>query len=470
MNTLNALKKLDTDTTAEVYIVGGFVRDYIRKRDNKDIDIVVRGLELSKVEKFLSDFGKTKQLTIHKVKGTDTVTFISFMGENDTAEAQISIVKDKDGPNINATLKQDGSYRDFSINAMYMPINSISTKSVIDLFGGKNDIAAKQILTIGSAKKKFMESPIRIMRAFSLSARMNYTIANHTKAGISESASLLKHVSGDAIRKELEEILLSSKPSKQFKLMKELGVLKVILPELRACVNCTQETQYHKYDVFDHLINACDNTEPDIVLRLAALLHDIGKPAARKVIDGKITFHKHELFGSKEAGIILKRLHFDNATIMEVVHLIRMHMYHYTRQFSDAGIRRFIQSAGIKEDNLEDIGNFNLFKLRQADRLGNGNRKNPITDRQRDFEKRIVEVFKSSNGFAIKDLDINGDALMEVFNIPPGKQIGNILNYLLNVIIDDPKKNNERNLMEAALVAILFEREASKENKDNVDE
>jgi len=462
MSTIKVLRSLDTKTNAEVYIVGGYVRDFLRRKDNKDLDVVVRGLDLTEIETFLSPFGKTKQLTIHRVKGTVPVTFVSFIGNGDTIEAQISVVKDKEGGNIRATLRQDGSHRDFSINAMYMPINSMSSKSIIDLFGGKNDISAKQILTIGSAKKTFIDSPIRIMRAFSLSARLNYTIANHTRVGISASAHLLKHVSGDAIRMELEEILLSPKPSKQLKLMEELGVLKIILPELQACVGCTQDKKYHKYDVFNHLLNACDSVEPDLILRLSALLHDIGKPSARKIIDDRITFHKHEVFGSKEVGIILKRLHFDNETIMEVAHLIRMHMYHYTREFSDVGVRRFIQNAGIKEKDLDDIENFKLFKLRQADRLGNGNRKEQITDRQRDFEKRIVEVFKSSTGFTIKDLDINGNILMEVFNILPGKQIGRILQYLLDVIIDDPGKNNERSLMEEALNFILLEKEHNK--------
>jgi len=361
--------------------------------------------------------------------------------------------KSKDDPN--ATLKQDGSNRDFSINAMYLPVNDISHKSVIDYFGGKNDIAARQILTVGPAKKKFTESPIRIMRAFSLASRLNYTIANHTRSGITECVKLLNNVSGEAIRMELEEILLSKKPSTYLKIMQRLGVIRVILPELQRCVKCRQEKNFHKYDVFHHLIYACDNAEPDIIMRLAALLHDIGKPASKKIIDGRVTFHKHEVLGAKEAAVLLKRLRFDNDTITKVTHLIRMHMYHYTREYSDAGVRRFIENAGIREDDLGKIEDFPLFKLRQADRAGNGYRKQPITDRQRDFEKRIVDVYKSSNGFTIKDLDINGDILIRVFNLKPGKQIGEILNHLLGVIMEHPELNEERSLMNAALTFIL---------------
>jgi putative nucleotidyltransferase with HDIG domain len=303
------------------------------------------------------------------------------------------------------------------------------------------------------------------MRAFSLGARLNYTIANHTQAGILECVNLLKKASWEAIRMELEDILLSKKPSKYLKLMEKLGVLKIVMPELQRCVNCNQDKRYHKHDVFNHVLNACDNIEPNLTLRLAALLHDIGKPSSRKIIDGKVTFHKHEVLGAKEAAILLKRLKFDKETIKEVTHLIRMHMYHYTREWTDSGIRRFIENAPIKEEDLKDIGNIPLFKLRKSDRAGNGYRKQPVTDRQRDFEDRIIKVFGSSNGFTIKDLDINGDILMEYFNLTPGKQIGEILNYLLGVILEYPELNERRELLNAALYFIVNKKEKKKKEE-----
>lgn len=467
MKTIEVLRKLNNETSAKIYITGGFVRDCIRRRPNRDLDIVARGMDLTKIARWLIPYGKTKILEVHRVEGTEPIQLISFVAKDDDLEAQISLAKGKGKlkNNVYATLKQDGSFRDFSINAMYLPINNISPKSVIDYFGGKNDIAARQLLTVGPAKRKFNESPIRIMRAFSLGARLNYTIANHTQAGILECANLLKKASWEAIRMELEDILLSKKPSKYLKLMEKLGVLKIVMPELQRCVNCNQDKRYHKHDVFNHVLNACDNIEPNLTLRLAALLHDIGKPSSRKIIDGKVTFHKHEVLGAKEAAILLKRLKFDKETIKEVTHLIRMHMYHYTREWTDSGIRRFIENAPIKEEDLKDIGNIPLFKLRKSDRAGNGYRKQPVTDRQRDFEDRIIKVFGSSNGFTIKDLDINGDILMEYFNLTPGKQIGEILNYLLGVILEYPELNERRELLNAALYFIVNKKEKKKKEE-----
>lgn len=229
--------------------------------------------------------------------------------------------------------------------------------------------------------------------------------------------------------------------------MNKTGIIELLIPELHKCTNCTQDKKYHKYSVFNHLLLACDYSEPNIVARLAALFHDIGKPLAKKIINGRITFHKHEVLSEKETGIILKRLHFSNKIIKKVTHLVRMHMYHYTREYTDAGIRRFIINSGLTSNEINTIEEFPLFKLRQADRIGNGYRKEVITNRQRDFENRIKEVFYKSNGYTIKDLKINGDILIQEFNLSSGKQIGKLLDYLLNIIIEDPSKNTKENLL-----------------------
>ena len=463
MKTLEVLRKFENDTkkkfNTEVYIVGGFVRDLLRRRSNIDLDIVVRHVTLNFIEKFLKPYGRTKRLTIHNVSGTDPITFVVFKAKNDSTEAQIATVKGsgKQKNNISVSLKHDSNQRDFTINAMYLPINKTSSKNVIDFHGGKNDITAKQILSVGSAKDKFIKSPIRILRAFSMAARTNYTISNHVKHAISECVGKLKRVSQDSIRLELEDILLSSKPSTQFKTMQKLGVLKIILPELNDCIKSHQDKKYHKYTVFGHLIYTCDNTFPNLTLRLAGLLHDIGKPIVRKTINGKVTFHKHEVIGAKEAAVILKRLRFDKKTIKDVVHLIRMHMYHYTREYTDAGVRRFIINSGITEKDVRDIDNFPLFQLRKADRLGNGFKTQPVTKRQLDFEARIKKIFKSSTGFAIQDLLIDGNDIIKVFKLKQSEKIGNILKYLLKLIITDPKLNTRAILLHKTLDYLLNE-------------
>jgi len=464
MKTLEALRKLEKDTHAEfgteVYIVGGYVRDFLRRKKNKDIDVVVRHITLNGVQKYLSKFGKAKQLTVHNVIGTEPITFITFKAKDDTIEAQIALVKGlgKWKGKIDAPLKHDSSQRDFTINAMYLPINNLSLKGVIDYWGGKNDITARQILSIGSAKEKFQKSPIRILRAFSMAARTNYSISNHVKFAISECGQFLANVSQEAIRAELEEILLSHKPSTYFRSMRKLGILKIILPELARCYSCQQDKRYHKYNVFTHLVYSCDHTEPDLILRLAALFHDIGKPMVRREINGKITFHKHEVVGAKEAEIILRRLRFDNKTITQVTHLIRMHMYHYTRKYTDAGVRRFIANAGVSKEDIKDIGNLPLFKIRKAERLGNGFKKQAVTQRQLDFENRIVKTFKESSGFSVSELVIDGADIKQIFGLKPSPRIGQILNHLLKIIMEDPKANEKRILLHCTLDYLLDEK------------
>jgi len=455
MDTINGLKKLGKETNANVFITGGYVRDFLRNKNNEDLDISVHGISLKEVEKFLSKIGSVKSFEIHKIEGTTPIRVLMYRGK-DGIEAQITTTKHKictisSKINTKLILRQDSNHRDFSINAMYMPINNMTKTGIVDFHSGKNDIKAKQILTVGSAKKRFRESPIRILRAFSLAARFNYKITAHTKEGIAECCSYLKKVSQEAIRFELIDIIMSKKPSKYFKLMEELGVLEIILPELHRCVKCWQDKRYHKYDVFHHLIYACDSTEPNLVIRLSALFHDIGKPASLNLIGTKRTFYKHEVMGSKEAALILRRLKFDNKIIQEVTHLIRMHMYHYTREYSDAGIRKFINNAGVKEADLNNLKNFPLFKLRRADRAGNGFRKKLTTDRQLDFEKRIIEVFNSSKGLSIKDLCINGNDLMEIFSLTPGKSVGDVLHYLLERILEEPELNEKEQLFRISL-------------------
>jgi len=463
MKTIEVLKKFEKDTKkkfgTEVYIVGGYVRDLLRRKKNKDLDIVVRNITLNDTQKYLNKYGKTKRLTIHNILGKESITFVLFKSKNDHMEAQIAVVKGigKYKNSIHATLKQDSKQRDFTINAMYLPIRSLSLKHIIDYHGGRNDISARQILSVESAKEKFIKSPIRILRAFSIAARTGYTITNHVKHAINECAYMLKKVSQEAIRLELEDILLSAKPSVQFKTMHKLGVLKIILPELEACVNCHQDKKYHKYDVFTHLIYTCDNIEANMILRLAALFHDIGKPIVRKIIKNKVTFYKHEVIGAKEVQVILERLRFDNKTIEKTSHLVRMHMYHYTREYTDVGVRRFITNAKVTENDINNISNFSLFKLRRAERLGNGFKTQAVTQRQLDFETRLVKIFKASSGFSVQDLMINGKDIMKVLKLPQGKKVGEILKYLLKLIIETPELNKKDVLLHHTLDYVLKE-------------
>lgn len=447
MNTLKALKRLQRETKAEVFFVGGFVRDYARGKKNDDIDIVVRKLDMDDVEVFLMKLGPCKRVYLE-----ETLEVLLFRARDDKTTAQITLprrnrqqIADK-----NNTLRQDSKYRDFRVNALYLPINYESKADIIDPSGnGLKDISERTI--VSDDKDVFKMSPIRLLRMVSLAARTGYRIPDNLLDLARSDSSLVVRSPAELVRKEFDKILLSAKPSRYLKLLHRLNLLHHVAPELAVCVGVKQDKKYHMYDVFTHCVYTCDNTEPDLVLRLAGLLHDVGKPETRKVIGDRVTFHKHEMASVKRANAFLNRLKYDGKTKEDVLNLVRLHMYHYTREYTDSAVRRFIKKAGIDKENINDLGSLPLFKLRKAERLGNGRKTDPVTQRQLDFEKRIVEIFERGGGLDLKDLEISGHVIMEAFGLSSGKQIGEILRYLLDRVQRDKTLNNRMSLIELTL-------------------
>jgi poly(A) polymerase/tRNA nucleotidyltransferase (CCA-adding enzyme) len=466
--TILALRALEKDMKpqygTEVFAVGSYVREVLRKKKcGNVINIVLRHLPLPKAKQFLKAFGETRIETRHVTKEKLPSKVLHFTATGDTLSAQIELSSGgrKSGSQSGtASLKQDAQQRCFALDAMYMPINALKPNRVIDYVGGKSDIAARHILSLGNALPKFKKQPVQILRAFSLAAETGYSISNHVRHAINSSTKLLQKVPATAIRDELITILTSAKPSVQLRLMLKLGVLHAIMPELAKCAGCLQDKRYHKYDVFTHLIYTCDNIEADLVLRLAGLLHDVGKPDSKAVgPGGKVTFYRHEVFGAKIVPPMLYRLGFDKEIVDQVSHLVRMHMYHYTRDYTDAGVNRFIIAAGISADNVDNLDEFPLFKLRKAERLGNGFKKSGTTPRQKEFEARIARVYKTNSGFSIRNLAVDGATLLEVFCLEPGPEIGNILRHLLSYVNTDTSLNERKLLLHCALDYLLDKKE-----------
>jgi len=453
MKTLQALQRLQEETKAEVFLVGGFVRDYLRNKKNDDLDIVVRKVSSNAIIAYLKKHGSCKKVTLAINNDAFTTELILFRGKDDVLIAQIVLPRrgKRQIADKNNTLRQDAKYRDFKINAMYLPVNYKSKADLIDVVGGQQDIKSRTIAAVSGVKECLTMSPIRVLRAISLAARTGYKLDSDLFTGLRGHAASLKNVIPDAIRKDLNKILLSSKPSRYLKLMQKLGVLELVMPELNSCVGVTQDTRYHKYDVFSHCIYTCDNIEPDLVLRLAGLLHDVGKAGTRKMVGDRVTFHKHEMLSVKLTRNFLNRLRYDGNTKTAVLSLVRLHMYHYTRDYGDGAVRRFIKKLSITKDMLDDLGNLPLFKLRQAERLGNGLKIEPVTKRQLDFEDRIKKIFLRGGGLAIKDLDIDGHIIMEAFSLKPGEMVGEVMKHLLDCVQKDKKLNNRLTLIELTL-------------------
>lgn len=448
MEATKILEKLSREHGFEAYYTGGYVRDLVRKRPPKDVDIVVREIGIESLIGLLQKYGFTQEVG-------NTFGVILFKAKDGT-ELQISLPRrarrfDKKTVVIDVdpkgSLFEDSRHRDFAMNAMYLPLNG-KRKDILDYHGGRADIKKRTIRAVGSARQRIIEDPLRMIRAFSLSARLGYRVHKDFFRAAKLNSRRLKEVAPERIRDELNEILLSRKPSKHLRQMEEARLLKHVLPFVSKNVGVKQDRRFHKYDVFTHLLRACDAAPPYLLLRMAALMHDVGKYSVREV-DGKRTkFHNHEVAGEIMARNMLTNLMYPKRFIEDVTFLIRKHMYNYDRKWTDRAVRRFIRDVGITERNIHDVENISLFQLRIADRKGNGFKKNPVTPKQRDFEARIKKVFKETSALNTVDLALSGKDIMKEFSLPQGKLVGDVLDYLLDYVLEHPKDNNKKRLLE----------------------
>jgi poly(A) polymerase/tRNA nucleotidyltransferase (CCA-adding enzyme) len=473
MKALGALRLLEKRTDAEVFLVGGFVRDFLRRRKNNDVDVVVRNISLEAAMAFLKGYGKCKIVSLSQARDIQLRTLLFRSHREPEVEVQISLprrgklqIADKTN-----SLKQDSKYRDFKINALYLPVFFKSKRDVIDLVGGIKDIKDRTITPITTAEECIMLSPIRMLRTVRLAATTNYRISEDLISEIRHRADKILTVPPEVIRSEFNKILMAPRPSRYLRLLQRMRLLKYFLPELDRCVGVKQDERYHKYDVFSHSVFTVDFLEPNLVLRLAGLLHDVGKTDTRQEVKaGKekhVTFHKHEIESVKLARGFLDRLRYDNKTKFEVLGLIRMHMYHYTREYTDAAVRRFIKRAGITRHNVGNIHNHLLFKLRAGERQGNGLKKDPVTQRQRDFENRILEIFNKGAAIEMSELDINGHVIIEAFNIKPGPFVGEVLEHLVECVRENKLLNNRLDLLDLALKFIKGQRAPGREDLES---
>jgi poly(A) polymerase/tRNA nucleotidyltransferase (CCA-adding enzyme) len=355
-------------------------------------------------------------------------------------EFEVTTFRNADNSFAN-TIEEDLLCRDFTINAFAY---DISNGKIIDLFDGKKDLKNKIIRAVENPTARIQEDPLRMLRACRFAAVLDFNIDEQTTQAIKENVKLIENVSAERIRDELCKLMKAVKPSCGLELMRTTGLMDIILPELMEGFGFEQN-RFHKYDVYYHNIYSCDNAPADnLQVRIAALLHDVAKPRTshEKANDDGNSFYNHEIIGSRMAGRILKRLKFSTAEISHIKHLIKHHMFYYTKEWTDGAVRRFIRN--VEPENLED-----LFLLRDADRNGNGS-KIGIPKAFIDFQEKIREIMEIDSALKVTDLDINGKDLMENLNMKQGPIIGEVLNYLLELVLDEPELNVHETLMEKA--------------------
>ena len=423
------------------YLVGGAVRDQLLGHIATDYDLCTDALPedvISLFRKVIPTGIKHGTVTVlMKGQGYELTTF--------RIDGKYSDGRRPDAISFTGDLTEDLKRRDFTINSIAY---DVLEKKIYDPNGGQEDLKKGIIRAIGVPEERFREDGLRSIRACRFASQLEFSIEEHTLAGIGHCLFNIPDLSKERIYEELVKIMKTRRPSKAIYLFQKTGILSLILPELSECAGVSQKGM-HDYDVFEHLLYSCDAAVPgDIDLRFAALFHDLGKPEVKQIgKDGIATFYNHEKVSVKIADKIMDRYRFPNVRRKKILHLIDNHMFHYTKDWTDAAVRRFIRKVEV--EHLED-----LYNLRMAD-INGMTRESAPEDYYglAELKLRIADILEQENAFTIKDLAVNGRDLMMELDMKGGPKIGQVLEFLLEAVLDDPSQNNRDQLL---IMARLF--------------
>lgn len=417
----------------EAYAVGGCVRDSILGRvpDDWDITTSAKPEEIKRLFRHTVDTGiqhGTVTVLIHR-EGYEVTTY-RIDGEYEDSRHPKEV-------NFTSLLSEDLKRRDFTINAM-----AYNEKcGIVDLFGGQEDLQKGIIRCVGEPQERFSEDALRIMRAVRFSAQLGYEIEERTTEAIKQLAGTLERISVERIQTELVKLLVSDHPEYMRKLY-ELGLTKVFMPEFDMMMETTQNNPHHIYTVGMHTIQAMQYVSKEKVVRLTMLLHDVGKPFTRTTDEHGIDhFHAHPSEGSAIAGGILKRLRFDNETIDRVTLLVLYHDYGNAVNATPAFTRKLIHKVHIENFPL-------LLEIKRADvmaqsELGRAEKLEKLELLRASYE----EVLEQGMCISLKTLAVTGRDLIAA-GMKPGKELGQALNSLLEVVLENPDMNNKEALLE----------------------
>ncbi len=451
----------------KAYLVGGCLRDLMTDPpaggEPKDWDIATDALpeavrELfpdSVYENSFGTVGVKTDSTDPKLKVIEVTTFRTEGAYSDKRRPdEVKFVK---------KIEEDLARRDFTVNAMAFDLAGVSASAdidsedleLIDPYDGQKDLSSEILRAVGDPGERFREDALRLMRAVRFHAQLGFKIEKQTLAAVKEEHELLGHIAKERIRDELTKLIVTPRADEGIEILRTTGLLKYILPELLDGVDCEQN-QHHIYDVYTHNLKSLEYSTKknhSLTVRLAALLHDVGKPATRvwkndprgkKTRDGKTgdwTFYGHQVVGAKIAGEMLERLHFSKEIIEDVYLLVYEHMFVYDPEVVTlAGVRRLLARVG--SDHIDD-----LIKVREADRIGSGVPKaQPYRLR---YLLAMLEKVKT-DPISAKMLAINGNDLMESLKLAPGPKLGKIIAVLLEDVLADPAKNQKDELLKRA--------------------
>ena len=423
-----------------LFAVGGRVRDELRREIEgasvalKDLDYVVTGVPGPQLEEQLRQLGKVDlvgaSFAVFKVTFEGRTVDVALPRRERSVGTGHRDFEVESGPAI--PLEDDLARRDFRMN---MIARALPSGELIDPFGGADDVRARRLDIV--THQSFEEDPLRMLRAAQFAARFGYAVTEKTREAMVEAAPLVSTVSAERIAEEFTKLFVQApRPSIGLELLRETGVLAFIWPELLEGVN-VEQNEWHAYDVYRHNLETLDAVPPgDLVLRLSALFHDVGKPRTKEGAH----FYRHEQVGADMLKAMLSRLRFSNEVTDTTEALVRQHMYVADPDLSDAAIRRFVRRIGVERLDRQ-------FALRAADISGSGLPKRDDSNER--FQARVYAEVARGPAFSVKDLQIDGADVISLMIrrglAGPGfagdKRVGEALQYLFEQVTDQPGRN-----------------------------
>ncbi|HVY29420.1 MAG TPA: HDIG domain-containing protein [Polyangiaceae bacterium] len=338
-------------------------------------------------------------------------------------------------------IKDDLARRDFTINAIAY---DVLEDKLLDPFDGSGDLKRQLLRAVGVASERFAEDGLRVLRGARFVATLDLTLEEQTARAIEPSLDSYRKVSAERIRDEWMKTMKAKRPSRAFEIMKDHGLLAITAPEMLESVGCEQN-KYHAFDVWGHAMACLDAAPLMPVLRVAALLHDVGKPRSRAFSEKTqdYTFYEHERIGAEMVEPMLSRLRFSNEERQHIGALVRHHLICYDSSWSDSAVRRWIRR--VTPELVPD-----LYLLNEADVRGKGRDCSPDLAALEGLKAHVEKVLAAGAAFSIRDLAIDGRALMQDLGMKPGPDLGRILKALLDEVVDDPSKNQREILLDRA--------------------
>lgn len=418
----------------EAWIVGGCVRDALLSREPNDWDITTS----ARPTDVLSVFSDCRVIETGIKHGTLTVLLDGMPLEITTYRSDGAYADNRHpiAVTFSDTVEDDLSRRDFTVNAMaYHP-----KRGIVDLFGGQSDLDNRTIACVGDPETRFREDGLRILRAIRFASVLDFAIDNKTDAAIHSCRTLLSNIAAERIRDELCKLIVGRGA---VRILREYSdVMAEFLPELGACVGFAQNTRYHAYDVYEHSLRALGYTHStDLITRLAILLHDVGKPLCYTEDERGGHFKGHGPCGTELVSALMRRLRFDNATAQAVTQLVEYHDREIPAE--PRAVKRLMQK--MSDENI-----LRLMEVKRCDRLAHAPEFATPSPALSRIPLILNDIRAADDCLSLKALAVDGKDLIRELDLRPGKELGNILEALLDLVIDEKVENKRKSLLEAA--------------------